>query len=92
MNTGEYLKSKSTISIGTALEHLLNLQTASGFVPVVSLNVELGDTKYDVHLFTDSISIEEPEDSSISIEEPEDSIQTENNNYEVGYGDNKIQG
>lgn len=82
MNTGEYLKSKSTISIGTALEHLLNLQTASGFVPVVSLNVELGDTKYDVHLFTDSISIEEPEDS----------IQTENNNYEVGYGDNKIQG
>ena len=82
MNTGEYLKSKSAISTGTALDHLLNLQTASGFVPVVSLAVELNDTNYDVHLFTDSISIEEPEDF----------IQTENNNYEVGYGDNTIQG
>ena len=81
MNTGEYLKSKSTLSTGTALDHLLNIQTTGGFVPVVSLGVEIIESQYEVLLANDTISIEEPEES----------IQTENN-YEVGYGDNTIQG
>ena len=81
MNTGEYLKSKSTLSTGTALDHLLNLQTTGGFIPVVSLAVEINNSDYDLLLSTDVLSIEEPEES----------IQTENN-YEVGYGDNTIQG
>ena len=81
MNTGEYLKSKSTLSTGTSLDHLLNLQTTGGFIPVVSLAVEISNGDYDLLLATDVLSIEEPEES----------IQTENN-YEVGYGDNTIQG
>lgn len=81
MNTGEYLKSKSTLPSGTALDHLLNLQTTGGFIPVASMTVEISNSDYDLLLVTDVLSIEEPEES----------IQTENN-YEVGYGDNTIQG
>lgn len=83
MNTGEYLKSKSTLSTGTALDHLLNLQTGVGsIVPVVSMSVEIGDNSYNLLLASDVLSIEEPDES----------IQTDNNNYEVWYGDNTIQG
>lgn len=82
MTVGEYLKSKSTLIVGTALEHLLNLQTALGFIPVVSMSAELNDNPYEVLLANDVLSVEEPEES----------IQTQNNNYEVGYGDNTIQG
>lgn len=82
MTVGEYLKSKSNLLVGTALQHLQNLQTAMGFVTVTTMVVELNDNPYEVLLVNDVLSIEEPEDS----------IQTQNNNYEVGYGDNTIQG
>ena len=72
MTTGEYLKSKSSLLIGTALEFLQNITSGGGSAQVIEAEIETSE--YDVYLIEQVITVNE--NDIIEIEEVKDEINT----------------
>ena len=73
MTAGEYLRSKSSLLVGTALEFLQNISSGGGSAQIIEAQIETSE--YDVSLVESVMSVNELS-QTIEIEEVKDEIDT----------------
>lgn len=76
MTTAEWLKSKSSLLIGTALEHLQSISSGiGGFIAVKSMDVDIESNDVTINTTEEHIEVNTI-DEIIEIEEVEDETYT----------------